>query len=41
MDPVDTKTIKLPKFDSLQKEVTLSIDQIFNAKNNFSVVEKL
>ncbi|CDW84997.1 UNKNOWN [Stylonychia lemnae] len=35
------KSLRLPKPVNNKKEVVLSIDQIFNAKSNFSVVEKL
>jgi hypothetical protein len=37
----EIKSMKLPKPAGVKKEVILTIEQIFNAKSNFSVVEKL
>mmetsp|Transcript_2893 Transcript_2893/g.2722 ORF Transcript_2893/g.2722 Transcript_2893/m.2722 type:complete len:140 (-) Transcript_2893:96-515(-) len=37
----EIKSLKLPKAVGVQKDLLLSLDQIFNAKSNFSVVEKL
>ena len=41
LDSTYTKSLRLPKPQTSKREVVLSVDQIFNAKSNFTVVEKL
>ena len=41
LSQVEIKAMKLPKPVDARMDVILTIDQIFNAKSNFSVIEKL
>lgn len=37
----EIRETKMPKAENRKKEVVLTLEQIFNLKSNFSVVEKL